>query len=395
MAEHIIPNQYIIVFKSDIPKERCHEHCQWATELHTQRISARSVDSEAPETSGVLHHYNFPTWNGYAGSFDEDLKNEIETREEVDFIEPDYKVYTKAIVTQNDTPSWGLARISHNRKLTSETRTTYTYDSSAGEGVRAYVIDTGILADHEDFGGRATFGHNAVPGSSDTDRNGHGTHVSATIGGTKYGVAKKATIIGVKVLGDDGSGSNSGVIAGLQWAADHAESGGVINKSVVNMSLGGQKSQAMNSAVAAVIRMGMTVCVAAGNENAPADTSSPASEPTAITVGAIDDKDTEAQYSNYGSLVDVLAPGTGITSAWIDVSGGTSLNNTRTINGTSMATPHVTGLAAYLIAKEGLSGSTTVTKRIKSLAAKNSGQVVKPKAGSPNIIAYNGAVSSN
>jgi len=388
MAEHIIPNQYIIVFKSDIPKERCQEHCQWATELHTQRISARLADSDAPETSGVLHHYSFPTWNGYAGSFDEDSKNEIETREEVDFIEPDYKVYTKALVTQSNAPSWGLARISHNRKLTPETRTTYTYDSSAGEGARAYVIDTGVLADHEDFGGRATFGHNAVPGSSDTDMNGHGTHVSATIGGTKYGVAKKTTIIGVKVLGDNGSGSNSGVIAGLQWAADHAEADGVINKSVANMSLGGTKSQAMNSAVAAVIRMGMTVCVAAGNESADANTSSPASEPTAITVGAIDDTDALASYSNYGSLVDVVSPGTHITSAWI----GASLDKTNTISGTSMATPHVTGLAAYLIAKEGLSGSTAVTKRIKALAAKNPGRVAK--AGTANIIAYNGDASN-
>ncbi|PWW74204.1 subtilisin-like protein [Tuber magnatum] len=394
MSEHIIPNQYIIVFKPEVPQARCQEHCQWATELHTQRVGARSADSEEPETSGVLHHYNFPTWNGYAGSFDEGSRNEIESREEVDFIEPDYKVYTKALVTQNDVPSWGLARISHNEKLTPSTRTTYTYDSSAGEGTRAYVIDTGILVDHEDFGGRATFGHNAVRGSANTDRNGHGTHVAATIGGTKFGVAKKTTLIGVKVLGDNGQGSNSGVIAGLQWVADNAEADGVINKSVANMSLGGQNSRAMNSSVAAVVRMGMMVCAAAGNENEPADTSSPGSEPTVITVGAIDDQDAEADFSNYGKLVDILAPGRSITSAWIDANGGTSLNKTRTINGTSMATPHVTGLAAYLIAEEGLSGSTAVTNRIKALAAKNSRQVADRKAGSPNLIAYNGAASS-
>ncbi|KAG0640181.1 peptidase S8/S53 domain-containing protein [Tuber brumale] len=393
MTEHI-PNQYIIVFKPEVPKDRCQEHCQWATELHTQRISARSADSEEPETSGVLHHYSFPTWNGYAGSFDEGAKNEIESREEVDFIEPDYKVYTKALITQNNAPSWGLARMSHNEKLTPDTRTTYTYDSSAGEGTRAYIIDTGILADHEDFGGRATFGHNAVPGSANTDRNGHGTHVAATIGGTKFGVAKKTALIGVKVLGDNGQGTNSGVIAGLQWAAEHAEADGVINQSVANMSLGGQASRAMNSAAAAVVRMGMTICAAAGNDDEPADTSSPASEPTVITVGAIDDQDAMTDFSNYGKLVDVLAPGRSITSAWIDTLGGKSLNKTRTIDGTSMATPHVTGLVAYLIAKEGLRGPTAVTKRIKALAAKNSNDVGSLKDGTPKLIAYNGAAST-
>ncbi|RPA95407.1 subtilisin-like protein [Choiromyces venosus 120613-1] len=394
MTDHIIPNHFIIVFKPEVPKARCQEHCQWAAELYTQRISARSAAGEEPETSGISHHYSFPTWNGYAGSFDEYVRNEIGSRDEVDFIEPDYKVYTKDFITQDDVPSWGLARISHDEKLTADTRTTYTYDSSAGEGTRAYIIDTGILADHEDFGGRATFGHNAVAGSSDTDKNGHGTHVSGTIGGSTFGVAKKTTLIGVKVLGDNGQGSNSTVIAGLQWAVEHAEADGVTNKSVANMSLGGQSSRAMNDAVAAVVRMGLTVCAAAGNENQLADTSSPASEPTVITVGAIGDGDSEADFSNFGKLVDILAPGINITSAWIDVLGGTSLNKTRTINGTSMATPHVTGLAAYLIAKEGLSGSTAVTKRIKALAAKNSRQVAVLKAGSPNLIAYNGAASS-
>ncbi|CAZ81041.1 unnamed protein product [Tuber melanosporum] len=389
-----IPNQYIIVFKPEVPKARCQEHCQWATELHVQRIGALSADSEEPETSGVLHHYSFPTWNGYAGSFDEVAKNEIESREEVDFIEPDYKVYTKALITQKNAPSWGLARTSHNERLTPDTRTTYTYDSSAGEGTRAYIIDTGILAEHEDFGGRATFGYNAVPGSANTDKNGHGTHVAATIGGTKFGIAKKTRLIGVKVLGDSGQGTNSGVIAGLQWAVEHAENDGAINKSVANMSLGGAASRAMNAAAAAAVRMGMTLCAAAGNEDQLADSSSPASEPTVITVGAINEQDAMTDFSNYGKLVDILAPGMNITSAWIDTPGGKGLNKTLTINGTSMATPHVTGLAAYLIAKEGLKGSTAVTRRIKALAAKNSNDVGNLKAGTPKLIAYNGAASA-
>jgi oryzin len=150
----------------------------------------------------------------------------------VDFIEPNYIVHASSLVTQNPVPSWGLARISSNRKLTPETRTSYTYDSTAGQGTRAYIIDTGILATHEDFGGRAVFGYNAVPGSSNTDKTGHGTHIAGTIGGTKHGVAKKATLVDVKVLGDNGSGSTAGVIKGLQWAADDAQKRGIIKASV-------------------------------------------------------------------------------------------------------------------------------------------------------------------
>lgn len=351
-----------------------------------------SAAGESHTFQGIKHHYKIAQsnggWLGYAGSFDSDTVDKIAARAEVAFVEPDRKVYTKGIVTEK-AGSWGLARISQQAKLsTGSAKKMYRYDDSAGEGVTAYVIDTGVLADHEEFEGRAIFGHNAVEGSSDTDKNGHGTHVSATIAGKTYGVAKKAKIVGVKVLGDDGTGSNSTVIAGLNWAADHAATEGDIKNSVANMSLGGSQSDALNSAVAAIIRLGMVVCVAAGNESTNASNSSPASEPTAITVGSTTDEDKMSYFSNYGTLVDIFAPGSNITSAWIDQTGQGRNNLTNTISGTSMATPHVVGLCAYLITLEGLKSPREVVQRLKQLAGRD--LITGLIENSPNMLAFNG-----
>lgn len=384
----VIPHHYIVVFKQDTPHETCHSHCARARELHSEHVSALSAD-EGAKYDGVKHEYKFASgWSGYAGSFHDDVIRQLGEADEVEYFEPDCKVYASKIIKDTEAKSWGLARISHKEKLAENTKTTCIYDSSAGEGARAYIIDTGILAEHEDFEGRATFGYNAAAGSTDTDKNGHGTHVAGTIGGKTYGVAKKTTLIGVKVLGDDGTGSNSSVLAGLQWAVEDAEAAGAINKSAANMSLGGGYSKAVNNGVAAAVRAGLTVCVAAGNESRDASTSSPASEPTAITVGSITINDTVSPFSNYGKLVDVFAPGSNITSAWIDETGGGSTSTTNTISGTSMATPHVTGLSVYLIALEGLSGSKAVSQRLKELAR----SAITPEGlkGSPNRLAFNG-----
>ncbi|KFY19917.1 hypothetical protein V493_07797, partial [Pseudogymnoascus sp. VKM F-4281 (FW-2241)] len=207
-------------------------------------------------------------------------------------------------------------------------------------------------------------------------------HCAGTVGGSTYGVASRATLVAVKVLDAEGSGSNSGVIAGIQWVADNARAKGITSKSVLSMSLGGSYSAALNSAVASTVNAGVTVVVAAGNDNRNAANYSPASAPSAITVGATDSRDARASFSNYGAVLDIFAPGVNILSAWIGSSSATN-----TISGTSMATPHVAGLAAYLIGLEGLTSPSAVASRISSLATRN---VVSNPSGSINALAYNG-----
>ena len=282
------------------------------------------------------------------------------------------------MTTQSGAP-WGLGRISHKVKGSTQ----YVYDTTAGSGTRVYVVDTGINTAHTQFGGRAVWGQNFISGSANTDENGHGTHCAGTVGGSTYGVAKKATLVAVKVLDADGSGSNSGVISGVQWVGTNAKSLGLSSKSVLSMSLGGSFSSALNSAVQSTISAGVTVVVAAGNENQNAANVSPASAPNAITVGATDINDARASFSNFGAVLDVFAPGVSILSAWMG-----SNTATNTISGTSMACPHVAGLAAYLIALEGLSTPAAVASRIKALAL--TGKVTSPGTSSPNLLAYNG-----
>lgn len=239
-----------------------------------------------------------------------------------------------------------------------------------------------------EFEGRATFGANFAGDGQNTDGNGHGTHVAGTIGSKTYGVAKKTSLIGVKVLDASGSGSSAGVIQGIQWAVNDAKSKGRIGKAVANLSLGGGFSQASNDAVAAGTREGLFFGVAAGNSAMNAKTSSPASEPLACTVGATDKTDAIASYSNYGSIVDIFAPGSDIISTWI---GSTTATNT--ISGTSMATPHTVGVAAYLLALEGARAPTALCDRIKTtLATKNKLRLglIPTLSGSPNALLYNG-----
>lgn len=197
------------------------------------------------------------------------------------------------------------------------------------------------LTQLQDFDGRAKFLKNFA-GGSDSDGQGHGTHVAGTIGSTTYGVAKKTSLFAVKVLGDDGSGTNSAVIAGMDFVSGHAKEENCPNGVVVNMSLGGETSDAVNQAAKAIVDAGLFLAVAAGNDGKDASGSSPASEESACTVGATTSDDTLADYSNFGSVVDVLAPGTDILSTWPN-------GKTNTISGTSMASPHVAGLAAYFL----------------------------------------------
>ncbi|WP_345983430.1 S8 family peptidase [Streptomyces sp. DSS69] len=240
--------------------------------------------------------------------------------------------------TQENPPSWGLDRIDQTETAGDNA---YTYPDTAGEGVTAYVIDTGVRVTHEDFEGRATSGFDAVDNDDDADDgNGHGTHVAGTIAGAEHGVAKKAKIVAVRVLDDNGSGTTEQVVAGIDWVAANAS-----GPSVANMSLGGGADPALDAAVQKAIAAGVTFGVAAGNESSDAGQVSPARVPEAITVASSTEDDKQSSFSNYGSIVDMYAPGSDITSTWNDSDTGTN-----TISGTSMATPHVVGAAAVYLA---------------------------------------------
>ncbi len=277
--------------------------------------------------------------------------------------------------TQTNPPSWGLDRIDQTALPLSGS---YTYDDTAGQGVTAYIIDTGVRVSHSDFGGRARNGYDAVDGDNVAqDGNGHGTHVAGTVAGSAYGVAKKADIVGVRVLDNNGSGTTAGVIAGVDWVAANA-----VLPAVANMSLGGGASTTLDNAVRNAIAAGVTFAVAAGNESTTA-TGSPARVAEAITVGATTSTDARASYSNYGSNLDIFAPGSSITSTW-----NTSDSATNTISGTSMATPHVAGAAALYLADNPSATPAQVSSAL--VAGSVSGAVTSPGTGSPNRLLYVG-----
>jgi len=277
---------------------------------------------------------------------------------------------------QSPTPSWGLDRIDQRALPLSGT---FLYsESGKGEGVRAYIVDTGVLSTHTEFTGRIVSGYSAIGGINETeDCNGHGTHVAGTVAGTTYGVAKSATIVPVRVLDCAGSGTISGVIAGLDFVArDH-----VSGPAVVNMSLGGGASATLDTAVVGVINDGVSVVVAAGNSNRDACRFSPARVTAAVTVGATTISDTRASYSNIGKCLDLFAPGSAITSAWYN-----STTATNTISGTSMASPHVAGVAAVLLSRAPLLTPAEIAGLITSTAT--TGVVTSAGRGSPNLLLY-------
>ncbi|HEY1116174.1 MAG TPA: S8 family peptidase [Acidimicrobiales bacterium] len=298
---------------------------------------APSADAGGVATSlvtrrgGVVTHVYEHALNGFAATLTDTLLSVLRGDARVRSVELDRTM--RISDTQSPTPSWGQDRVDQ-RNL--PLNNSYTYNAT-GSAVDAYVVDTGILTTHPDFGGRAIHGSDAVDGDTNaTDCNGHGTHVAGTIGGTSHGLAKQTRLIAVRVLDCAGSGSTSGVIAGLDWVVAHHQAG---KPAVANMSLGGGASATLDAAVNRVINDGVSMAVAAGNEDADACTTSPARVPNALTVAASDRNDAKASFSNRGTCVDLFAPGVDITSDWL-------ANGTNTISGTSMAAPHVAGAAA-------------------------------------------------
>ncbi|WP_067813107.1 S8 family peptidase [Actinomadura kijaniata] len=330
-----------------------------------------SVGSTVSRTKvRTLHRYG-KAINGFAARLTSAQLARLRTTPGVAAIEQDGVV--RASETQSNPPSWGLDRIDQARLPLSSS---YTYNSR-GAGVNAYVIDTGIAASHSDFGGRASNVYDALGGNGN-DCNGHGTHVAGTVGGTRHGVAKSVNLRGVRVLDCNGSGSWSQVIAGMDWVARNH-----VKPAVANLSLGGGYSSSVNAAADRLANAGVFVAVAAGNENTNACNRSPASAANVTTVAASTRTDAKASYSNYGSCVELYAPGSAITSTWLN--GGTN-----TINGTSMASPHVAGVAALYKATNGDAAYGTIRSWIVSRAS--SGVITGNPSGTPNLLLNTGGL---
>jgi cerevisin len=300
---------------------------------------------------------------------------------------------------------WGLARVSHRDTLSFGTFNKYLYTEDGGEGVDAYVIDTGCNIEHVDFEGRAKWGKTIPTGDEDVDGNGHGTHCSGTVAGKKYGVAKKASIYAVKVLRSNGSGTMSDVVKGVEYAANsHVEQVEAAKNgkrkgfkgSVANMSLGGGKTQALDRVVDAAVAAGIHFAVAAGNDNADACNYSPAAAADAVTVGASALDDSRAYFSNYGKCTDIFAPGLSIQSTWIG-----SKYAVNTISGTSMASPHIAGLLAYYLSlqpaidSEFYSPLTPEKMKANLLEIATVGTLTDIPKDTPNLLAWNGGGCSN
>lgn len=295
--------------------------------------ATEAVSSLAADVGATVHQRYASALNGFSATMDDAAVEDLRADPRVAYVQADQVVH--ATKTQSPTPSWGLDRVDQDALPADHS---YTYNET-GAGVTAYIIDTGINAANQDFGGRVGEGFSAVEGGTD-DANGHGTHVAGTVGGARYGLAKGVTLEPVRVLDANGSGSTAGVLEGVDWVTQNAD-----GASVANMSLGGPSDPALDEAVAGSIEAGITYAVAAGNDyGADACGSSPASVPAAVTVAATAADDSASKFTNGGECVDLAAPGTDITSDWI---GGP--NATKTISGTSMATPHVTGVAALYL----------------------------------------------
>ena len=356
-AAGVVSGSYIVVFKdSVVPKEKVRKVVDRLTTSHKASVRFRYSDA----------------LRGFSARMSEAQALRLATDPSVAYVEQDRMMSVAA--TQSPTPSWGLDRIDQRDFPLDNS---YTYPTG-GANVTAYVIDTGTRTTHNDFGGRAIWGTNTVGDGINTDCNGHGTHVAGTLGGSRYGVAKAARLVAVKVLGCSGSGPLSTITAGIDWVTANHTSG----PAVANMSVGGQGSDsALETAVRNSIADGITYAIASGNSSADACNFTPARVSEAITVNASTQADAQASFSNFGSCTDIFAPGENITST-----GNASDTATKIMSGTSMATPHVAGAAALILG--GTPGATPAQVWSTMQANSTRGRVTNPGTGSPNRLLY-------
>src|SRR5262245_28293982 len=344
MGQRAIPNHYIVVLDRDANGR-----------LGDAALNASQVERLVPEFAGTVTRRFNHAINGFTAFLSEQQALTLSEDPDVAFVEEDSTM--EALITQTN-PPWGLDRIGQ-RDLPLNQAYSYT---TTGSGVNAYIIDTGIRRTHTQFGGRAFVGFDAIgDGQNTNDCNGHGTHVAGTVGGSTYGVAKNVRLFAVRVLACNGSGTNSGVIAGVDWVtANH------ISPAVANMSLGGGVSTALDTAVRNSIASGVTYAIAAGNSNTNASNQSPARVGEAITVGATTRTDARSSFSNFGSVVDIFAPGSAILSSYF-----TSDTATASLSGTSMASPHVAGVAARYLQSVPGAAPAAVRNEIVNQASAN------------------------
>lgn len=404
----VIPHKYIIVFKDGVSSEEMQFHREWVAAEHANVFASLPVDDSFKLTAnsldiagGITDSFEIGSkYAGYAGYFSDGLIALIRRNPLVKYVEHDSVVEASEFEVQKGAP-WGLARVSHRQPLSLNSFNQYLFDNDGGAGVTAYVIDTGINIEHEEFEGRAKWGSTIPSDDYDSDGNGHGTHCAGTIASAHYGVAKHAKVVAVKVLRSNGSGSMSDVVKGVEFAAkSHIEAAKKNEKgfkgSTANMSLGGGKSPALDQAVNAAVEAGLHFAVAAGNENQDACNTSPASAENAVTVGASTISDARAYFSNYGKCVDIFAPGLNILSTYIG-----SNTATATLSGTSMASPHICGLLTYFLSLQpsadsefAISADAVSPAQLKKKLIKYGSDNILtdiPDDGTPNVLAFNGA----
>jgi len=358
-----VPGRYIVVLKE--------EAAATEFEIASGRPSVSQLGFElASRNGGRLVHQYRRALKGMVVTMTEGQAEALARDPRVDYVEED-----RIVRLQDAQPNatWGLDRIDQ-RDLPLDR--TYTYETD-GSGVTVYVIDTGIRRDHQSLGGRVESGFSAISdGRGSEDCNGHGTHVAGTVGSVPYGVAKGVSLVAVRVLNCQGSGTNSGVIAGVDWVTQNRRL-----PAVANMSLGGGASSALDTAVRNSVGSGVTYAVAAGNSNQDACTGSPSRVPEALTVGASQSNDARASFSNFGPCLDIFAPGASITSSW-----HTSATATSVLSGTSMASPHVAGAAALYLDANPTASSSEVAQAISNNATAN--RLTSIGTGSPNRLLH-------
>lgn len=355
-TDNSVADSYIVVLKDNV---------------RTAAVSAEASGLSAKYGAEVSRTYS-SALQGFAVHATEAEAKQLAADSSVEYVQQNQKFTISD--TQENPPSWGIDRLDQ-RDLPLDN--SYTYATKA-DNVTAYVIDTGVMVDHPTFEGRATGGFDAIDGDNDpADGHGHGTHVAGTIGGAEYGVAKGVHIVGVRVLDDSGSGTTEQVVAGIDWVAQNHS-----GPSVANMSLGGGADDALDEAVRGAITSGVTFAIAAGNSSADAAGFSPARVTEAITVAASDNADAQASFSNFGSVVDLYAPGVDITSSWND-------GATNTISGTSMSTPHVTGAAALFLANNPDATPADVAAGLTGAATPD--KITNASPDTANLLLYTGA----